>query len=131
DLDISSATFTGSTFSSGCKGIANSLQQGGVLDKPVGQDPHPITGPADHSHIQVTNIERVIFDKGASRFYDVSHQNSEHFIGLDGIVFVKFDLKQASMSGVHRRGVEFFGIHFAKAFESLDLNATVTELFDR
>jgi hypothetical protein len=39
-------------------------------------------------YIEIPHVQRVVLDELAARFDDVAHKNSEHFVGIDGVVVV-------------------------------------------
>ena len=82
------------------------------------------------SDVEVTDIKRVVFDEDPARFDDIAHENVKHASGLQRVVIVEFHLEKAAMCRIHRSLVEFLGIHFAKALESLDLDTPSTNFLD-
>ncbi len=83
----------------------------------------------DFSHVQVFDVERVFLDEFAAGFDGVAHEDAEHFIGGGGVFHRDFQ-KRARLD-VHRRGPQFFGVHFAEALEAGDLLALLSELAER
>ena len=81
-------------------------------------------------NIQVANIERVVLDELATRFDDVAHEDGKHFVGVDSVVVVEIDFEELALLGVHRGVEEFLGVHFAQAFEALDLHPAPANLDD-
>ena len=73
------------------------------------------------SHIQIPHIERVLLDEFAAGFDLVAHQDAEEIVGAADVVHA--DLQQRAVGGVERGVAEFFGVHFAEAFEAGDLQA--------
>ena len=47
---------------------------------------------------------------------------------LDGIVLVEIDLHELALVGVHRGLEKLLWVHFAQAFEALDLHALFADL---
>ena len=54
------------------------------------------------SHVQIADVERVVFDELPARLDDVAHQDGEHLVGFDGVVVVQIDLEQLALLRIHR-----------------------------
>ena len=76
------------------------------------------------------DVERVVLDELAARLDDVAHQDREHLVGFDGVVVVQIDLQQLALLRVHRGLEKLLRVHFAEAFEALDLHAAPADLDD-
>src|SRR6516165_3955541 len=85
---------------------------------------------AGESDVQVSYIQRVIFDESATGLNDVTHQDREHFVSRPGVVLVEIHPEQLASRRIHRGGEELFGIHFAQTFEPLDLNTSPTDFLN-
>ncbi len=60
-------------------------------------------------------------DEFAAGFDLVAHQDAEEIVGAADVFHA--DLEQRAVGGVERGVAEFFGVHFAEAFEAGDLQA--------
>jgi len=56
----------------------------------------------------------------ASGLDDITHENGEHAVRLNGVILIKNDLEHFAFLGVHGGLEELLGVHFSEAFESLD-----------
>ena len=54
----------------------------------------------------------------------------EHLVGFDRVVVVQVDLEQLALVRVHRGLEQLLRVHFAQAFEALDLHAAPADLDD-
>ena len=68
--------------------------------------------------VQVTDVEGVVFDEFAARFYGVAHQHGEYLAGLYCVF--NSNLQQSSLLWVHGCFPELLGIHLAQPFVALD-----------
>ena len=39
--------------------------------------------------IEIAHVQRIVFDKLPARFDHVTHQNREHFVGIDGVIVIQ------------------------------------------
>ena len=56
---------------------------------------------AGELHIQVLNIEGIVFDESFAGFDNVAHENVEHLIGLDGVLFIQTNLEELTSLRIH------------------------------
>ena len=56
---------------------------------------------AGELHIQVLNIEGIVFDESFAGFDNVAHENVEHLIGLDGVFFIQADFEELTSLRIH------------------------------
>src|SRR5271165_6953452 len=83
------------------------------------------------SDVQISDVERVVFDESAARFDHVAHQNSKHLVGLPGVVLIQIDSKEFAVERIHRGGEQFFCVHLAEPLEPFDLNSPAANFLDR
>ncbi len=81
-------------------------------------------------NIEVADIQRVVLDELPARLDHVAHQDGEHLVGFDRVVVVQVDLEQFALLRIHRGVEQLLGVHFAQAFEALDLHAAPSDLDD-
>src|SRR5271166_3937460 len=81
--------------------------------------------------VQISDVERVVFDESAARFDHVAHQNSKHLVGLPGVVLIQIDSKEFAMERVHRGGEQFLCVHLTEPLEPFDLNSPAADFLDR
>ena len=86
--------------------------------------------PTTESDIQVADVERVVLDVLPARLNHVAHQAGEHLVGFDRVVIVQVNLEQLAFVRIHRGVEQLLRVHFAEAFEALDLHAATTDLDD-
>jgi hypothetical protein len=79
--------------------------------------------PSPFLHIEVPDVQRVIFNILPTRLNGVPHQSCEHLIGFDRIIVVQIDFQKFSLLRIHRGFEQFLGVHFAETFEASDLDA--------
>src|SRR4029077_13313513 len=84
--------------------------------------------PSWNLHVEIAHIQRVVFDELPAWFDDVSHQNREHFIGIDGVVVVQVHLQEFAFLRIHRGLEQLLGVHFTETFETLDLHPAAANL---
>ena len=79
-------------------------------------------------HIEVADVEGVVFDEAAAGFDVVAHEDGEDLVGADGVV--EDDFEHLAVGGVHGGVEELVVVHFAEAFVALDGNAFLSALTD-
>ena len=80
----------------------------------------------DGSDVEILDVERVVFDKGASGRHIVSHQHGKRGLCLRRVFDI--DPQQLAAARIHRRLEKLFGIHLAQALVSLDAQALKTQM---
>ena len=80
------------------------------------------------SEVQVAHVERVVLDELAARLHLVAHEEREDLVGLDGVR--ELHALHVALRGIHRRRVEFLGVHFAEALETIDAHALAAACVD-
>ena len=78
-------------------------------------------------HIQIPDVEGVVFDEAFAGFDDVAHQDVEHFVRFYGVVFVKTHAQELTFGRVHGGFEKLFGVHLTETFESFDLHAAASD----
>src|SRR6185295_14771342 len=79
-------------------------------------------------HVEVADVEGVVFDELAAGFDFFAHELREHFFGFDGVGEVHAE--ELALGGVHGGLEELAGIHFAETLETFDFEATPADVFD-
>ena len=74
-------------------------------------------------YIQISDIQRIVFDELPPGLHDVSHQHGEHLVCLHGVVFVQTHPEQSPARGIHRRFEQLFGVHLSQSLVALDVDA--------
>ena len=72
-------------------------------------------------HVEVSDVERVVFDELAARLDLIAHQCREHLVRL-GVV-LGANLEQRPILGVHRRHPERIRVHLTQALVAVDGDA--------
>ena len=91
----------------------------------------PAVGSRDQCRLHIQpRIQRVVFDELPARLDDVAHEDGEHAVGFDGVVFVEVHLQHLAFVRVHRGLVELLRVHFAEPFEALDGEAAFADFED-
>lgn len=80
------------------------------------------------SEVQVAHVERVVLDELAAGLHLVAHEEREDLVGLDGVR--ELHALHVALRGIHRRRVEFLGVHFAEALETIDAHALAAACVD-
>ena len=79
-------------------------------------------------HVEVFHFEGVGFDELAAAFDVFAHEGGEHGFGVAGAF--EGDAEEGAAGGVHGGDPEFFGVHFAEAFEAADFDALAADVVD-
>ena len=77
-----------------------------------------------------SRIQGIVFDKLSAGFDDIAHEDREHAVCLDGVVFVEIHLEHLALFRVHGGFEELLGVHFPEAFEPLDREAAFADFED-
>ena len=56
---------------------------------------------AGESHIQILDIEGIVFDESFAGFNNIAHENVEHLIGFDGVFFIQTDFEELASLRIH------------------------------
>ena len=65
------------------------------------------------SHVEVSYVQRVVFDERSAWLHHVTHQDRKHLVSLDRVILIELDLEQFPSSGIHRGREELLGVHFS------------------
>src|SRR5439155_14840359 len=94
---------------------------------------HALLGAAfaepEVSNVEVSDVERVLFDERAPKLDVLAHEHGEELVGAARRVLVA-DLEERARVGVHRRGPELLGIHLAEALVAREDDALAATLVD-
>ena len=69
--------------------------------------------------IQIGDLQGMGLDEFPPRFDVVAHEHAEEFVSAAGVFHFYF--QERAVGGVEGRFAELFGVHFAQAFETGDL----------
>src|SRR4029077_4314257 len=79
-------------------------------------------------YVEISYVQRVVFDELPSGLDDIAHQNREHFVGVDSVVLVQVNLQQFAFLGIHCGLKQLLGIHLTETLKTFDLHSATTNL---